>query len=77
MLSEQPEHIRLPTIDSEIVQVCDDLTGFVPASACVATGNLAMKVRARTMTVAVIDIPETWRWPLERADASSGHPPTA
>jgi hypothetical protein len=76
VLSEQPEHIRLPTNDAEIVQVCDDLTGFVPATARIATGDLGMKVRARTMSVAVTDIPETWRWPLERADASSGNPPT-
>lgn len=61
VMSEEPDHDRLPTVDSEIVHVCEELDDLAPASVSVVTGDLGMKVRARSLDVRVLNIPDEWR----------------
>jgi rRNA-processing protein FCF1 len=76
VLVEESDHVRLPIPDAEIVETCADLAAFVPTTTSVVTGDLGMKVRARSMGVRVVDLPDEWIWPLPRADApaAGAHP---
>jgi rRNA-processing protein FCF1 len=69
VVPEEPDHVRLPTPDSEIVQVCAELRELVPSGASVVTGDLNMKVRARTTQIPVVDLPDSWRRPLSPANS--------
>ena len=64
VLAKKPDHVRLPTLDAEVVQVCADLDDIAPATASIATGDLHMKVRTRCMDVRSVDLPEERRWLL-------------
>ena len=55
---------------AEIVDVCAELAGLVSSAVSVVTGDLNMKVRARTVGVPVVDIPEGWRRPLSDHDST-------
>ena len=65
VVPEERGHRRQPAVDAEIIEVCAALSDIVRSASSLVTGDLNMKVRARSLGVSVVSIPDDWLLPSQ------------